>query len=427
MRTVRLRRPHKNQFMVYMTTMCCLTFSLVFVFTQCVNVICNGLSQDRWLPVFSEETDVRRLEDMTKDIITTLNNTVIKYPTFSTTKPIFLDQHDKKLFWSNSDNQIQSRLPYPQQLVGQIKVLKNHVIHSDQNCGWQTNQTFAHDLYPPRSRVRKHLDYVCPLLVPQSNSFQHFIDGVLPKLMQVFHIVNNTNLKILLFRSWDRNIEQMLFKIGISSERIVYYDSGLIFGKYVLDTCVTPPLHPSLWNMARNHLGVNVNYPVRNKNGYVVYISRTGSRNYGRNIKNEEEVIAFLHWRYSTRFQFFQKAINFKETMGLFKNTRILIGVHGGALYNLLFCPRDTEIIEIMPTIDTGDVVPNSLAHTIIWKMSSMLKQNYWRFPSEPLNKLGDVKPDINKLEKVLNVIDNAHGLKKGFLSRKFEHFRRIE
>ena len=412
MRTVRLRRPHhSNPFVVYLVTMCCLTFTLVFIFTQCAQFICNGMSQDRWLPVFSEGTSSQSSgDDTTRNIILGLNTTVIKYPAFSTNKPLFLDRHDEKLFWNNPENQIQSRLPSPEQLVGQIKVLKDHVIHSEQNCGWQTNQTFLHHV-SPRVRIRKHVDYVCPLLVPQSNSFQHFIDGVLPKIMQVFHIINTTNVKILLYRSWDRNIEQILAELGFSPDRIVYYDSGYIIGKYVLDTCVTPPLHPSLWNMARIHLGVKAFHPVRNSNGFVVYISRTGSRNYGRNIKNEEEIINYLQRRYSNRFKFFQRPGSLKETMNLFKNTRILLGAHGGALYNILFCPQDTEIIEIMPTEENGNVVPNSLAHTIIWKMSSMLRQNYWRLPSQPQNKLGDIKPDLQKLEKVLNVIDNAHGL----------------
>ena len=164
--------------------------------------------------------------------------------------------------------------------------------------------------------------------------------------------------------------EQILSELGFGPDRIVYYDSGYIIGKYVLDTCGTPPLHPSLWNMARIHLGVKVFHPVRNNNGFVVYISRTGSRNYGRNIKNEEEIINYLQRRYSSKFKFFQKPTSLKETMNLFENTRILLGAHGGALYNILFCPQDTEIIEIMPTEENGNVVPNSLAHTIIWKMS---------------------------------------------------------
>ena len=409
MRTVRLRRTHQNQFVVYMCTLVCLTFTLIVIFSQCSHIICTSPSPERWFPVSSEDSN-SMLGEITRNILNNTKTSVIKYQPFSTTKPLFIDQHDETLFWKNSGNQAQSGLPSSEQLIGRIKVLRNQVIHSSQNCGWQNNETFT-DHVLPTIKVRKHIDYVCPLLVPQSSSFQHFVDGVLPKLMQVFHIVNNTQVQLMLYRSWDRSIEQMLAKLGIDSDRITYYDSGYYNGKYVLDTCVTPPLHPSLWNIARKRLGIDISHPVRNTNGYVVYVSRTSSRNYGRNVKNEEAVIDFLQRRYSYKFQMFLKPPELKETLNLFRNARILIGVHGGALYNVLFCPQETEIVEIMPTNETGEVVPDSLAHTIIWKMTSMLRQTYWRLSAPPENKLGDVKLNIKKLEKVLNIIDEAHGL----------------
>ncbi len=378
-------------------------------------------SQDRWFPVpydIGRDADAtgaasrEKFRALTRSLLTSANNTIIKYEPFSTTRPLFADPRDERLFWENPENRIQVEVPSPEQLIGRIKILNDHLIHSSQNCGWQTNETFLSYRLPyPSMKIRRRVEFVCPLLVPQSNSFQHFVDGVLPKLMQVFHIVNNTQVQLMIYRSWDRSIEQMLAKLGVGSNRITYYDSGYYHGQYVLDTCNTPPLHPSLWDLARKHLGMEPHRQVRNRDGYVVYISRTWSRNYGRNTKNEEEVVDFLQRRYSYTFQFFQKPMDLKETMDLFRNTRILIGVHGGALYNVIFCPQDTEIVEIMPTNVSGSVVPDSLAHTIIWKMSSMLRQTYWRLSETPLNKLGDVNIDISKLTKVLNVIDKTHGL----------------
>ena len=60
-----------------------------------------------------------------------------------------------------------------------------------------------------------------------------------------------------------------------------------------------------------------------------------------------------------------------------------------------------------MPTKNNGDVVPHTLAHTIIWKMAAMMNQAYWRVSVKPVTKFGDVEVDMTDLINILNEIEN--------------------
>ena len=410
MRGKGLSRGTKNSVLLLTIAICLSVWSIVLLIVYCSSKIYYEDPNDSNLPDPSINHIERTL--LSSKFLLAVNNSVIQYAAFSTSKPYFIDKGDEALFWRNDENRKAIETPPPEQLVGQIRVWTNRAIHSNHACGWQRNETFTAGI-SKWTRIRRHVDYLLPLLVPQSNGFAHFIDGVLPKLMQAFHIVNSTHqIKLLILRPWDRNIEHILSMLGIPEERILYYDSGYYQANYVLDTCVTPPLHPNLWHKVRLELGVEVHNSVRHSEGYVLYVSRKGTRNYGRNILNEDEIIEYLTHRYGDAIQIIQKPKSIYSTKDLFRNARILLGVHGGALYNLMFCPKWTEIIEIMPTESNGDIVPASMhAHTMVWKMSSMLGQRHWRFIATPENEFGDVKIDWNKLKFQLDIIDKLHSL----------------
>ena len=100
-----------------------------------------------------------------------------------------------------------------------------------------------------------------------------------------------------------------------------------------------------------------------------------------------------------------KEATQLPQSTELFGKAKIIIGVHGGAFYNMLYAPKGTNIIEVMPT-DSKGVSPRGLAHTIIWHMAALLDQPYWRIPVNSLTKTNNVQLNIAKLKIILDQID---------------------
>ena len=76
-----------------------------------------------------------------------------------------------------------------------------------------------------------------------------------------------------------------------------------------------------------------------------MYISRKDAP--GRNIKNEESIIAMLE-KYD--FQIIELSqFRYDEKVSIFKNARIVVGLSGAGLVNLMFANPNLKVIEIMP------------------------------------------------------------------------------
>tara|TARA_Y100001963_G_scaffold56242_1_gene78702 strand:- start:42614 stop:43510 length:897 start_codon:yes stop_codon:yes gene_type:complete len=81
------------------------------------------------------------------------------------------------------------------------------------------------------------------------------------------------------------------------------------------------------------------------KNLKKVYVSRVGSPT-KRPIKNEREVINFLK---SKGFYIFTGNETFRDQALLFRDAEMIIGAHGAAFFNVLFCNHNPRILEICP------------------------------------------------------------------------------
>lgn len=208
---------------------------------------------------------------------------------------------------------------------------------------------------------------------------------------------------------------EILDRVGIAEHQIKYYGGGYVRGDIVINGCIAPPIHPILWQKMRKIIvGPAIPRPKHFKNnnkvtkGLVVLLDRLGNRNPGRNIVNFVDVSHNLSMRYPNNFQLLEKARSLNDSIQIFQQVCIFIGVHGGAMYNLLFTHWETSVIEIMPTDEQGMPVPEHLAHSIIWKMTKILGQPYWRMPTTPVNHLGDVWVNLTELNGILDVIESS-------------------
>ena len=78
-----------------------------------------------------------------------------------------------------------------------------------------------------------------------------------------------------------------------------------------------------------------------------IFIDRTESIYNHCQIQNNNEVLNFLNKKGFTSYQVGQ--LPFAQQIHLFKNAKIIVGAHGAAFANLIFCQKNTKVIDIKP------------------------------------------------------------------------------
>ena len=349
----------------------------------------------------------------------------IEYEPFTIPPPFFIDDTDEKQFNTVEMNQEYLRPQNRTHLRGIVETVPNGIASYSVDCGWASQLNEFRQMVEWRS---PQADVVVPLLVPDGYTFQHFIDGVLPKIIQAYDIIMLPGVKVAIDIPRDQIVYEMLAKLNITCDKIIF--TTYIVSEVQINTCIAPPIHPGIWQDFRRKLGAKEHLHVRMRKAKVVLVTRAGSYNAGRNLLNFDEVVSYLHTRYGDTFHIFDGPYSLAKSIELFSNTRLIIGVHGGAFYNLNFAPMDTHIVEIMPVMEDGSPVP-FIAHTIVWIMSQMLGQTFWRIHEPSLEgEWGDVVMQLPKLEKTLDKIDriqNVQYTKQTIMQRMTRKFPQSE
>ena len=94
--------------------------------------------------------------------------------------------------------------------------------------------------------------------------------------------------------------------------------------------------------------------------------------------------------------------LSFKKQINLFKNSAVIIGAHGAAFSNIIFCKQGTKIIEIIPADH-----PNRKCERI----SKILKLKYFRIKTKPNNsdknypfKIYLDRQNLKLIKKIINL-----------------------
>ena len=126
-----------------------------------------------------------------------------------------------------------------------------------------------------------------------------------------------------------------------------------------------------------------------------IFIDRRESKYNHCQIINDEEIKTYLK---SKGFAVYKVGeLNFFEQIYLFQNAKIVIGAHGAAFTNLIFCKENTKVLDIIP-----ENHPNTVDETI----AKVKNLNFKFIRTKELNEKervnGDIFLSVNEMENNL-------------------------
>lgn len=151
----------------------------------------------------------------------------------------------------------------------------------------------------------------------------------------------------------------------------------------------------------------------------VIFISRQGSNkgNTGRQFKNEDDFLNGLRKRIPS-LQYFHPG---KERIGTVEALKeylgdacLLIGLHGGHMYNQYFANTKTAVLELM-AVDSRGLLHNqktrrsrpTLGHRAMWHNANLIRQPYWRIQFQSPKGTGFEMSD-SIIDEIFQVATNA-------------------
>ena len=137
---------------------------------------------------------------------------------------------------------------------------------------------------------------------------------------------------------------------------------------------------------------IYLKYAKQLNNNEKIYIDRTDSKFKHCQIQNDKEVFDFLKNKGFSKYKVGE--LSFCEQIYLFNNAKIIIGAHGAAFTNLVFCKPNTNIIEIKPV---------SHQNNQYRRISQINKLNYSLIQTKQVDenkkRLGDIYLPTKELE----------------------------
>ena len=260
---------------------------------------------------------------------------------------------------------------------------------------------------PPDSLPVIEMNKVITFIQLWSDTFVHFTFDTLPRINLAYDFIcQDPEIKILIPDQvfFARAIEELGIDPGrvvrqkadtVYSADIVYYPHFYNYGKPQKMGLIP---RSSLEKVRRKLAGRHIS----NLQNLIVYLKR--KKGSTRCVINEEEIIDGIKRRLKAQLtlKVFEPKNDWIQDREVFKCARVVIGPHGGAFSNLIFCKENTDVIEFLPLISLKQKGDNE--RPCYYGLSNALGLNYWTI--EPKN-FNFEKPDmfvpVNKLLSILH------------------------
>ncbi len=254
---------------------------------------------------------------------------------------------------------------------------------------------------------------VQPLIVDDGWSFQHFIDGVLPKLFNSFFSSSidgskafNQTLTLIpspLQPIVKQMINNQLSSLSISEIEQLALTTNSKTSFYCSDilqfSCNAPSFHPFLYRRIQDTLsmnGIQMDHEndrneESNNDNFILFLDRIEgkTKNGNREIVNRDELIESMN-EIATNSGWKMKVFDHSEfdsiikLVAFMKRVKVIVGAHGGAFYNLFFADRSNlkAVIEFVSVQWLNFDVSFSGSSNVFWITSSLLDVPYYRILS---------------------------------------------
>ena len=238
-----------------------------------------------------------------------------------------------------------------------------------------------------------------------NNNYFHWMFDVLPRIGLIEKYFNLNKFKAFLIPSKN-------FKFQIESLKLLGINDNLFSSKeykHVYSENVFVTNHP--WQHSKSAHSDIENIPrwiskwlrlkflqyKSNKKFYDrIYIDRSDSKFNGRKIVNEKKLKKFL---LEKKFKILKlSSFSFIDQIAIFNSAKIIVGNHGAGFANLVFCKKNTKIVEF---VDKNTA-------KIFKKISKDLKLKYFSILGKrdgiiKKDQNNNLEIDINKLSKIIN------------------------
>ena len=257
----------------------------------------------------------------------------------------------------------------------------------------------------PRLKKKIKVSVLCMVQgISAEINYFHWMFDILPRIKLIKKIINLKNIDYFYFpelKKWQKDTLS-IFKIPknkfINSKKYRHIEADLIFATshpwYTKGHMVSESKNLPTWdiNWVANTF---LRYKKKTLCNKKIFIDRSESVFKHCQIINNDEVKRNL---IKMGFSIHETGkMSFFEQIYLFNNAKVIVGAHGAAFTNLVFCKPKTKIIEI---------IPKSHPNTVNKKISKVKNLNYFRFITKDLKEnektTGDIVVNINALNKKL-------------------------
>ena len=192
-------------------------------------------------------------------------------------------------------------------------------------------------------------------------NYFHWILDILPKIFIVSKNYKLSHIKYFYLPEIKDYQMSTLKILGINKKKIInskvyrhiYSDAIITVGHpwykkgYIHAQAALMPRWIIIW-IRKKFLRYKKKFNCNNK----IYIDRTESKFKHCQIINDNEIYDYLKNRGFKKYQVGK--LNFFKQIYLFSNAKIIVGAHGAAFTNIIFCKPNTKIIEIRPNFHPG-------------------------------------------------------------------------
>jgi hypothetical protein len=266
----------------------------------------------------------------------------VTFPPFFWASPLGFDHRSSATFWKQPENSrhfFDSLTP----ISGLVQVFPNAVL--DEKIVPNSNMTHYINYKKPitRNEPNPRYDTVMYMAGHEIEFFQHFLDNGVPHI-SLMHLATDVDPSKVVFAlgGWTtETIPSLLLRFGF--QKVIPWSRSRISARKLILPKIVPAVHPILTQHFIDGLHLNHNH-----SGKVILVSRTtgGQTKNNRLVLNQDRLAEMLLRKYGESFvEFRAEQHEIGATIRLFENARMIIGSHGGAMYNALWASKASKVM----------------------------------------------------------------------------------